>query len=153
MLWRIKNPHLKVAVVVAPLLMVLGWGAAEMWWNYQHPELSTDRRPYTLCDLARNDCHLEQGDAKIVITGDYDGDRRLTALRLTSTQSLSVVLFAIGPAGQETPPKRLESTDGRGWQTTSGQIDVPATDPGNLMLRMVAQSGSRNYIGEMKLRY
>jgi hypothetical protein len=153
MIWRVKNPHLRLAIIIAPMLAIFGWGLAEMWWNYHNPQIATNKRPYTLCDLERKDCLLVRDEARLALTGVYDGERRLTGIELTSNVTLAQVFYAIGPKDADTPPQRLASDDGRVWRTAPGEVNLAAPDPGNLILRMVARSHKGEYIGEMKFRY
>jgi len=147
----ISNPHLKIAIVIAPLLAIGGWGLAEMYWRYTHPDAAARLAPRRACDMRVKACRLKAGDLQLFIRGEFD-ERGLKAVRIESTVPLDTVLVSIAPLKAERDaPVRLRSADGRTWRARLDSAPPPGKEARRL--RLVATAGGKTYIGETRVRY
>ena len=147
----ISNPHLKIAIVVAPLLAIAGWGLAEMYWTATHPGVAARLAPRRACDMRIKACHLKAGDLHLFIRGEFDS-RGLRRLRVESSESLTGVLVSIAPLNaKQDRPLRLSSANGRIWRARITTAPPPGEE--SRRLRLVATAGRKTYIGEMRVRY
>ena len=145
------NPHLKIAIVVAPLLAIAGWGLAEMYWMATHPEVAARLAPRRACAMRLKACHLKAGDLHLFIRGEFD-DRGLRALSVESSEPLTGVLVSIAPLNAERDrPLRMTSADGRTWRVRI--VSAPPPGDESRRLRLVATAGKKTYIGETRVRY
>ena len=146
------NPHLKVAFVVAPLLAIAGWGLAEMYWTYTHPEVAARLAPRRACNLRHGLCRLKAGDVQLFIRGEFDAAGRLRTLRIESTVPLDAVLASVAPLKADSDrPVRFTSANGRLWHARLADAPPPGEEARRL--RLVAVVGKKTYIGEMRVRY
>ena len=146
------NPHLKVAFVVAPLLAIAGWGLAEMYWTYTHPEAAAHLAPRRACDLRHGLCRLKAGDLQLIIQGDFDDSGRLRALRIESTMPLETLIASVAPlTAERDQPVRFTSGNGRLWRARLP--DAPPPGEERRRLRLVATAGGKTYIGETRVHY
>ena len=145
------NPHLKIAIVVAPLLAIAGWGLAEMYWTATHPDAAARLAPRRACDMRVKACRLKAGDLHLFIRGEF-GERGLRALRIESSEPLTTVLVSVAPLrAQRDRPVRMTSADGRTWRASL--TDAPPPGKEARRLRLVATAGKKTYIGETRVRY
>ncbi len=145
------NPHLKIAIVVAPLLAIAGWGLAEMYWTATHPDAAARLAPRRACDMRVKACRLKAGDLHLFIRGEFGG-RGLRALRIESSEPLTTVLVSIAPLrAQRDRPVRMTSADGRTWRVSLADAPPPGKDARRL--RLVVTAGKKTYIGETRVRY
>jgi hypothetical protein len=150
MLKGIKNLHLKIAIIIAPIMAIGGWGLAETIWNASHPEQATTKRPYTLCDLVNAECDLQQGDLTLTIKAELVPEQAPRQLRLVASHEVTDAVIALSPELDR--PRKLHSSDGLVWSWPD-DLKLPSKDPGGLILRMVVKGQKSVYIGEMKLKY
>ena len=146
------NPHLKIAIVVAPLLAIAGWGLAEMYWASTHPEAAARLAPRRACNLRHDLCRLQAGDVQLFIRGEFDTAGRLRALRIESTVPLDTVLASVAPLKAERDkPVRFVGENGRVWRARLADAPPPGEEAHRL--RLVATAGKKTYIGETRVRY
>jgi hypothetical protein len=147
----IANPHLKLAIVIAPLLAIGGWGLAEMYWSHTHPDAAARLAPRRACNMRVKACRLKAGDLQLFIRGEFN-ERGLRAVRIDSSMPLDTVLISIAPLHAERDrPVRLRSTDGRTWRARLAGAPPPGREARRL--RLVATAGGKTYIGETRIRY
>jgi len=150
----LKNKHTIVAVLVAPVLAILAWYAADVLVG-EKPQAAKAGQSYELvekpgCRWASGSCELKNGDFELALTPEWVGSDRLR-LNLESVFPLEGVKLATARNQLEhTRPRdmRLVGNDGRAWT-----IELASPDPEEDRLRLVAAAGQSLYYGDAALKF
>ncbi|MEN8212924.1 MAG: hypothetical protein ABFR19_01050 [Pseudomonadota bacterium] len=140
------NPQLKVAILIAPFLFIIGFIAMEYFaqddppGNVLHQLHAVNER----CDLSNNDCTFSNADLQISVTLEEQLESGSSRLRLLSQQDLGGVAIALTDIDDDAAPITMISEDDpRQW---SVNIHAPLTIfP---YLRLVVRSEKGLYFGE-----
>ena len=150
----LKNKHILVAGLIAPLLAVGAYYAVDLWVG-EKPHAAEAGRSYPLVELpnCRYDsgaCGLKNGDFRLDIRFERLSDERLS-MRLTSEFPLDgVKLAVVAEGGGEPPPRAMQPTseDGLDWT-----LDIESYDPETDRLRLVAASAGSLYFGDASMKF
>ena len=148
----LKNKHILVAGLVAPLLAVGAYYAVDLWVG-EKPHAAEAGRSYPLVELpnCRYDsgaCGLKNGDFRLDINAEWHGPNRLS-LQLTSAFPLEGVKLAMAAsqAGKQAPVEmEPASEDGLVWT-----LDVQSDDPESDRMRLVVASAGSLYFGDASM--
>jgi hypothetical protein len=146
----LRNRHVLVAALVAPLLALLAYfGSAYLLG--ERPQKAMEGQSYPLvekpnCRWESGACGLVNNDFELELTQqDRAGDR--VVFRLESVVPLDGVLLGVahdGDDGSTTPqPMQAEGGDGSVW---IAEVAVP--DPGADRIRLAASSAGVLYYGD-----
>lgn len=138
------NRHLKVAFMVAPILLVLGWGGADFYEESKANETRfIELKPEGHCDVINESCVLKSGEFKVNVF-DKDGVTVVNSTFPLDTATLFLVdendkmtTYQLGMKltpyywSRETPLRQLVSNKGDGYK-----------------LRLLAQIKGGQYISE-----
>lgn len=138
------NRHTKVAMFVAPLLLLFGWVGGEIWVESQ----AMKEKFYTLkpeagfCDVMAKKCILHSGDFKVSL---YEEDGKTT---LNSTFPLdTATLFLVD--GEDVTAYRMGMIDSPYYWYQVTDFANKNSQPGSKqVLRLIATVKGGQYIAE-----
>ena len=150
----LKNKHILVAGLIAPLLAVGAYYAVDLWVG-EKPHAAEAGRSYPLVEMpnCRYDsgaCGLKNNDFRLDIVAEWRSDTRLS-LKLTSAFPLEGVKLAmVTKEAGEQPPLEMQpaSDDGLSWM-----LEVESRDPDSDRLRLVAASAGSLYFGDASTKF
>jgi hypothetical protein len=145
----LKNKHLIVAMLVAPVLAILGYFALDALVG-EKPKPAMEGQSYPLaekpnCRYASGLCALKNGDFELQLGTRALGQDRIT-LTLRSVVSLDgVVVALVESADGAAPPVPMEPVgqDGTVWS-----LDMPRPDAERHRLRLAVSSAGVLYYGD-----
>jgi hypothetical protein len=145
----LKNKHLVVAMLVAPVLAVLSYFALDVLVGEQ-PKPAEEGQSYPLvekpdCRWASGHCGLKNADFEIEIVAEGVGEDRVS-LTLTSVFPLDGAMLAlVSGEDDDAPPAAMQASgdDGLGWWT-----EIARPDPARQRLRLVVSSAGSLYYGD-----
>lgn len=146
----LKNKHVVVAALVAPVLAILAWFALDLLMG-ERPKPALEGQSYPLversnCRYASGSCALANGDFKLELTTEGMARDRVT-LTLSSVFPLDGAMVAmVDGQGDDAPPvpMRPGSGDGLSWS-----LDIARPDPERQRLRLVVSSAGVLYFGDV----
>lgn len=117
-----KNKHVITALIVTPILAVIGYFAAD-YFASERPQQAKAGESYQLvplpnCRYASGKCVLKNGNFKVVITGDAEESGGLS-LRLESAFALDdVYVSVVSEPDMDEAPMQMKSLsdDRKHWQ-------------------------------------
>ncbi|HPQ94059.1 MAG: hypothetical protein KDI44_14800 [Thiothrix sp.] len=100
------HPHVRIALVIAPFLVILGYGLVDIWLKPDTPEASRQEvsvqplEPLGECRLKSGECRFRYGDLEVSLqrAGSTAG---LARIDLISNQHIRGIRFAILQDGNE----------------------------------------------------
>lgn len=150
----LKNRHIRVAALMAPLLGLVTYFAVDMFIS-EKPKPAQAGQSYLLvekpnCRRSSGRCGLKNAEFEVEFSFDpLDGNRLL--LKLRSAHPLDGVLLAqMVNEEDETQPKpmRAASPDGFYWD-----MEIGNPDPENQRLHLVASANDALYFGDAALKF
>jgi len=150
----LKNKHVVVAMLVAPVLTILGYYTLDALVG-EKPTPALEGQSYPLaekpnCRYASGLCELRNGDFELqLVTRSLSEDR--VALTLTSVVPLDGVMVAlVEDAASDAPPVPMDplGSDGLAWS-----LDMPRLNAERHRLRVAASSGGSLYYGDAATRF
>lgn len=143
----LHNRHIALALVVAPLLSLLGWwvagelageqpGPAQEGEIYPLVEKSGCRYSGGVCELANVDFDLQ-----LVYVRDESG----SALEVHASHALEGIQLAVDVPGGNRPPETMIALDDRGLQWKIVLDEPPRTGD---RIRLVARAQGSSWFGE-----
>ena len=150
----LKNKHVLVAALVAPLLALMSWFAIDLMTG-EEPHAAIEGQSYALVELpnCRYDsgyCALKNNEFRLDISyRRISGDRLV--LDLASAFPLDGVLIALVISEtDDKPPVQMEpaGSDGTKW-TVELRVAEPETD----RIRLVASTGGAVYYGDASTQF
>jgi hypothetical protein len=146
----LKNKHVVVAALVAPVLAILAWFAIDFLMG-ERPKPALEGQSYPLversnCRYASGRCALANGDFKLELTTGGTARDRVT-LTLSSVFPLDGAMVAmVDGQGDDAPPVPMQpgSGDGLNWS-----LDIARPDPERQRLRLVVSSAGALYFGDV----
>ena len=150
----LKNRHVVVAALVAPVLALLAYFAMDYMFG-EAPHAAVEGQSYPLvekpnCRYDSGYCGLKNNEFELEISYQRLGGDRL-ALSLESTFPLDGVMAAvvISETDDKAPvPMKAASADGKEWS-----IEVVVTEPETDRIRLAASAGGSVYFGEVSTRF
>jgi len=143
-MFKNMNRHTKVAMFVAPLLVLFGWIGGEIWVESQ----AMKKKFYTLepeagfCDVMAKKCVLSSGDFKLSL---YQEDGKTT---MNSTFPLDTATFFMVD-GEEVTAYRMGMIDSPYyWYQVTDFANENASPGSKQTLRVIATIKGSKYIGE-----
>ncbi len=150
----LRNKHVLVAALVAPVLALLAYFAMDYMFG-ETPHAAVEGQSYALvempnCRYDSGSCGLKNNEFRLDMNYRRISDDRL-ALDLSSAFPLDGVLLALVISEtDDKPPVPMQSAapDGTKW-TIELQIAEPETD----RIRLVASAGGSVYFGDVSTRF
>ena len=150
----LKNKHVVVAMLVAPVLAVLAWYALDALVGEQ-PSPAVEGASYPLVEMPKcrydsGRCSLGNCDFELNLAVAAMDSERLT-LTMTSVFPLQGVMIALVEAEDEgAPPTAMRPTSGDGLNWT---VDIDRPDPERQRLRLVASAAGSLYYGDVSTAF
>jgi hypothetical protein len=150
----LKNKHVLVASLVAPVLALIAWFAVDYLFG-EKPHAAMEGSSYALvekpdCRWESGHCGLKNNDFELTMAFERLPGGQLR-LQLDSVFPLDGVMLALALEGRETQPPqamRPAGSDGLRWT-----LDTSPVRAGEERIRLVAASGGVNYFGEASTEF
>ncbi|MGD8358064.1 MAG: hypothetical protein PVJ33_03555 [Lysobacterales bacterium] len=148
----LKNRHVVIAALVAPVLAVMSYYAIDYFYG-ERPHAARAGENYPLvekpnCRYASGVCGLRNADFVLDLTAS-DAESGGTVLRLVSVFPLEGVKVALAsPGSTPAPPQDMKPED---EQRRNWVIELPRPDPERDRLRLVASAGGTLYFGDVAM--
>ena len=138
------NKHLKIAFMVAPILAIVGFGAADYYEESEaHKEKIVQLIPEGDCDVTNKNCVLISGEFKINVS-DAAG-----VTEVNSTFPLdSATLFLVDKNNKMTPYPLGMKESPYYWRSNTPLSNLLANKGDSYQLRLIAKIKGGQYIGE-----
>lgn len=140
------NPQLKIAIFIAPFLLIGGFVAMDYYAKEDPPAnaLYQLHPANERCDFSNDNCHFSNDDLQIHVTFEEQLDGGGSVIRVTSEQALKGVAIALADIDDESAPAgMIPADDRRSWRIS---IQAPLTIfP---YLRLVVSTDKGLYYGE-----
>jgi hypothetical protein len=139
------NRHTRIAIFVAPILMILGFGASDFWMSNKAMEARFfEMKPVSdTCDILRNECVLVSGEFKISV---YQKDGITT---LNSTFPLDTATLFLVDKNDNATAYRMGMKDSPYYWYKTTPINTLAQMPGDKQkIRFVATVKGGQYVAE-----
>jgi hypothetical protein len=149
----LKNKHVLVAALVAPLLALIAYFASDYFFG-EAPQVAVEGQSYPLvekpsCRWESGYCGLKNNEFELdLLVREVDGE---TLLLLESVFALEGVMLSVGreeAEGAQPVPMRAVDEEGRRW---SLPLIVPA--PGQDRIRLVAAADGSLYYGDVSTAF
>jgi hypothetical protein len=149
----LKNKHVLVAALVAPLLALIAYFASDYFFG-EAPQVAVEGQSYPLvekpsCRWESGYCGLKNNEFELdLLVREVDGE---TLLLLESVFALEGVMLSVGREeveGAQPVPMRAVDEEGRRW---SLPLIVPA--PGQDRIRLVAAADGSLYYGDVSTAF
>lgn len=139
------NKHVIVALIVTPILAVLGWLATDMLVA-EKPHVAVKGESYPLveksgCRYAGGECELANADFKLALAMPEPG-----LLAINASHPLEGVKVALGQSGEHSARPvslTMDDAEGKRWR---GTVGFP--EPGD-RFHLVASAGGAIYFAEV----
>lgn len=142
------NKHKKTAIMVAPILAVLGYVAADYYEENQAQQAKVIQLiPTEECDVINHQCVLKSGDFKVNV---FDKDNKTT---VNSTFPLdNATLFLVDENNKPTayPLGMIQSP--YYWHAETNLRDLIGYSGGSYKLRLIANIKGGSYISEFSTK-
>ena len=146
------SPHLKIAIIVAPLLLVGGYIAADFYQSSKEQDYleaeAQKTAAYQLvadaaCNLPAGDCVLSKNDLLLTVSVDKD------YYYLESNRELSGVTMGLAQYDRITRPVHLQARqDRKNWRTLMRPLSNLKTES-PLLLRFAVEYDGKRYYAEL----
>ena len=141
------NKHVIIAMIVAPILGVLGWVAVGQLAGEQ-PHVAQPGQSYPLieksnCRYESGACDLQNEEFKLRLTlqEGVGGPEFL----LTASHALEGVVLAVASTSAEAQPAPMRASDGQGLEWRIALADVPGPEQ---RIRLVARASGSSYFAD-----
>ena len=143
-----RNKHVIVAMLVAPLLAILAWFAVGQFAG-EKPHAALPGQSYPLveqsnCRYDSGACDVENEDVRFRLTLVQSGSA--LELHLSSSLPLEGVLLAVTVAGMGNKPAGMAAVDADGKLWRLALAELPRKDG---RLRIAARSAGSNYYADV----
>lgn len=150
----LKNRHVLIASLVAPLLAILAYFAMDYLFS-DPPQAAVEGQSYPLvekpnCRYDSGFCGLKNNDFELEMSYSRLGGKRLL-LSLKSVFPLEGVMAAVVKSEAQEPsplPMKAESGDGLSWS-----MELTLSEPETDRIRVVASAGGSLYFGDVSTRF
>lgn len=150
----LKNRHVVVAALVAPLLALMSWFAID-YFTGETPHAAVEGQSYALvekpnCRYDSGFCGLKNNDFELDLSYQRIAGDRMT-LDLVSAFPLDGVLLAvvISETDDKKPlPMESAGPDGKKWS-----LEVRITEPETDRIRLVASTKGAVYFGDVSTQF
>lgn len=149
-----KNKHIIVATLMAPVLAVIAYFGVNHMVG-EKPHVAEAGQSYQLvekpnCRYASGTCGLKNADFELTMHFEWLQDGRML-LKLESVYPLDGVLVALAESEtDDKPPVAMQAVDSAGleWSFTMAKPDAEKH-----RLRLVAAAAGANYFGDAALKF
>ena len=149
-----KNKHLLIATLTAPILGLLSYFAVDHFVS-EKPHAAEAGQSYLLvekpnCRRSSGNCGLKNSDFELDLSYERPNGSRLL-LKLESEFPLDGVMLALGTSESEQDqpvPMQRMSNDNLTWS-----LDIANPDPEYHRLYLVASSGQSLYYGDVATKF
>lgn len=140
------NKHLKLAFMVAPILAVVGYIAADYYEENEAAQAKIIQlAPEGHCDIANKNCVLVSGDFKVNISDDA----QLGITEINTTFPLdSATLFLVDKSDKMTPYPLGMQKSPYYWRSETPLRGLLANKGDSYKLRIIMKIKGGQYIGE-----
>lgn len=149
-----KNKHILIAVLVTPVLGLLGYFAVSALVG-EKPHVAEEGQSYLLiekpnCRYNSGMCGLKNGDFELDLSFEWRGDDGMF-LMLKSEHPLDGILVAmVDPAIDKGVPAKMSAAGDGGLSWT---LDLPRPNPERHRLRLAASAGKVLYFGDVATKF
>jgi hypothetical protein len=150
----LKNKHLLIATLTAPILGLLSYFAVDHFVG-EKPHAAEAGQSYVLvekpnCRRSSGNCGLKNGAFELNLSYERpDGGRLL--LQLKSEFPLDGVMIAMGASDSEQdPPEQMQRMDN---DNLNWSLNIANPDPEYHRLYLVASSGQSFYYGDVATKF
>lgn len=143
----VANRHVTAALLVMPLLALLGWWAVGNLLGEQ-PQAARKGMVYPLvaqsgCRYAGGTCTLENVDVRLTLKFTRAGPEHYLDVR--ASLALDDLVAAVGSADDKVPPRPMTPRDGRGNRWRLALRERPEVGH---RIRLVARARGSSWFGE-----
>jgi len=139
-----KNRHIVIAMLVAPVLAIMGWFAVD-YFVAERPHAAKPGSAYTLiaksnCRYASGQCDLENADFRLSIRPGMISASSV-ALTLTASHALQSAAMGLVEGEDAQPPAPMTKSDETGteWQ---GLLPSPASEEARIRIAVTASDAT-----------
>jgi hypothetical protein len=148
----LSNKNLVVAILVAPVLSILGWWAMGEFIG-EKPRSAQEGQSYPLlekssCRYASGLCELENVDFKLVLS--YREDNLGPYILVNASHSLQGILMAVGPGDSELTPGAMNMI---GEQGTQWRMSLDSRPDPQARIRLVARVAGSTWFGDASTHF
>jgi len=150
----LKNKHLMIAALVAPLLALMSYFAIDAWMS-ESPHVAEEGQSYKLaeksnCRWDSGSCGLKNGDFELDLSFEWLDEGRML-LKLESVFPLEGVKIAlVENEADEKQPLDMQSIGDTG---TAWSLHMARPDPERNRLHLVASANRSLYFGDVSTRF
>ena len=138
------NRHTKIALFVAPVLIILGYILSDIYLeNNAYNDKVVQLLPVGNCDILNKSCVLEADDLQISV---YDENG--TTFINSTFQLTKATLFLVDINGQSTVIEMAEHNNAFYWKAQTQLRQLTAQSSGKYKLRLIAEIKGGKYISE-----
>ena len=143
------NKHTKVALVVAPFLLIGGYGLMDLYLKEtEEPRFMELEVEGADCNITANRCFLSSGNFELSIYNE-DGDTVVN----TNLAMYRVSLFTVDADGNASEYQMgMNVSDPFYWRTQMGLSEVIAANPNGVTMRIITQVENTSYAAEFVAR-
>ena len=148
----LSNRNLIVAILVAPVLSILGWWAAGVFTG-EKPRPAQAGKIYPLleksgCRYAGGECELENVDINLTLS--YRENDSTGHIEVSASHAFQSIHMAVGSAESVSNPVEMEAIgeQGKQWQMALG-----ARPDQNARIRLVARAAGSTWFGDASTRF
>ncbi|WP_371186634.1 hypothetical protein [Thalassotalea maritima] len=138
------NRHTKVAIFIAPFLLLGGYIAADYWAKHTKGGGVYQLTPEPGCDVVGDACLLQSGDLKIKLT------QQANLTKINTTFAMDELTLMVVKSGEVTRVFPMQMQDSPFYWQSETHLPVEQDDKAMVTLRLVAVSQGDNYISEFK---
>ena len=148
----LNNKHKYVAIIVAPILAIGGYGLADLYMTSKEEVNYLKLFPKGDCVPTQSACEVEGPGITVFVTFDEQPSQgQQLPVTVTSMTRLDDVGLSLVNAGQETAPVGATADSERKvWQTRSNLVHINTSEP--IKLRLAISEKGNVHLGEIPLR-
>ena len=143
------NKHTKVALVVAPFLLIGGYGLMDLYLKEtEEPRFMELQVDGADCNITANRCFLRSGNFELSIYNE-DSDTVVN----TNLAMYRVSLFTVDGEGSASEfQMAMTVSDPFYWRSQMGLRDIIAANPNGIKMRIITQVENTSYAAEFIAR-
>mgnify|MGYP000663396628 CR=1 FL=1 len=150
----LKNKHLIIALIVAPILAVLAYFATDMLVA-EEPTLAKQGSKYRLvahpsCRYESGRCVLQNGNFKLHITGESFDDGRLIISMRSEFPLEQANVSVVRSVDEVKGPSVMQSVDN---DLSQWRLQVQAVNPNEQIMRVAVMADGAVYYGETTMPF
>lgn len=150
----LKNKHVLVAALVAPLLALMSYFAIDFFVG-ESPHAAEEGQSYKLveksnCRYNSGNCGLKNGDFELSLSSEWVGDGQLLLTLRSEFPLDGIVIALVQNEADDNPPVDMQmvSDDGLTWS-----LNLSNPSPGQDRLRLVASSNQSLWYGDVAMKF